>query len=212
VSGVQFPPYPLLSDHVFTAPALSLLKIARLGHPILRRPAAPVEDPEFSSPDIQRLIDDMIETMRDGEGVGIAAPQVYAAKRIFIVEVKGPNPRYPGQPEVPLTVFVNPQIIEHSEETEEDWEGCLSIPDLRGRVPRWRALRMSAKDREGKTITLDAGRFFARVIQHELDHLDGVVFLDRMRDFASLTHLREYQKFWSVVPSPAPNKPTEPRD
>jgi peptide deformylase len=191
---------------------LSLLKIARLGHPILRKAAAIVDDRELLSPATQQLIDDLIETMREGDGVGIAAPQVYAPKRIFVVEVKGPNPRYPTQPDVPLTVFVNPQIIEHSQETEVDWEGCLSIPDLRGKVPRWRSVQITALDREGKPFTLAADRFFARVIQHELDHLDGKVFLDRMSDFASLTHLREYQKFWSVNPPPAQTPKPLPKD
>jgi peptide deformylase len=176
---------------------MALLKIARLGHPCLRKRADVVSVDELLSAPFQRFIDDMIETMRDGEGVGLAATQVHAMKRVFLVEVKSPNPRYPDQPGVPLTVVVNPEIRQHSEELEEDWEGCLSIPDLRGRVPRWRSLRLSALDRAGREITLDASQFFARVIQHELDHLDGIVFLDRMRDFATLTHLREYQAFWA---------------
>jgi peptide deformylase len=115
--------------------------------------------------------------------------------------VKSPNPRYPDQPGVPLTVIVNPEISEHSQELDDDWEGCLSIPDLRGRVPRWRSLRLAGLDRAGREISLDATRFFARVIQHELDHLDGIVFLDRMRDFTTLSHLREYQLFWANTAS-----------
>src|SRR5258708_7620705 len=148
---------------------MAILKIARLGHPVLRRTAMPVPEAEIASPAVRQLIDDMIETMREGDGVGLAAPQVYAPVRIFIVEVKGPNPRYPDQADVPLTVFINPDIVEHSEEQEEDWEGCLSIPDLRGKVPRWKSLKIRALDRAGQNYTIDAAGFFARVIQHELD-------------------------------------------
>lgn len=176
---------------------MSLLKIARLGHPCLRQRALPVAAEELSSAPFQQFIDDMIETMRDGDGVGLAATQVHVLKRMFLVEVKSPNQRYPDQLGVPLMVIVNPEIREHSEEVEDDWEGCLSIPDLRGRVPRWRSLRLTGTDRSGQEIDLEASRFFARVIQHELDHLDGIVFLDRMRDFSTLTHLREFQVYWA---------------
>jgi len=176
---------------------MALLKIARLGHPILRQRAVPISPDEISSEPFQRFLDDMIQTMRDGDGVGLAATQVHVLKRVFLVEVKSPNPRYPDQPGVPLTTIINPVIREHSEELEDDWEGCLSIPDLRGRVPRWRSLRLAGVDRAGKAISLDATQFFARVIQHELDHLDGIVFLDRMKDFSTLSHLREYQVFWA---------------
>jgi peptide deformylase len=175
---------------------MALLKIARLGHPVLRQRALPVAADELASPAIQTFIDDMVDTMRDGDGVGLAAPQVHVLKRIILVEVKSPNPRYPGQPGVPLTAIVNPEIIQQSAEKEDDWEGCLSIPDLRGRVPRWKSLRLSGLDRAGEPLSLDASQFFARVIQHEVDHLDGIMFPDRMRDFSTLTHLREFQKFW----------------
>jgi peptide deformylase len=176
---------------------MALLKIARLGHPCLRQHAHPVSADELGTRDFQQFIDDMIETMHDGDGVGLAATQVHVLKRLFLVEVKTPHPRYPNQAGVPLTVIVNPEIREHSKELEEDWEGCLSIPDLRGRVPRWRSLKLSGLDRSGKPIAIEASDFFARVIQHEFDHLDGVVFLDRMRDMQSLSHLREYQVFWA---------------
>lgn len=176
---------------------MALLNIARLGHPILRQRALPVAADELGSASIQRLIDDMIETMRDSDGVGLAAPQVHVLKRVVLVEVKSPHPRYPGQLGVPLTAIINPEIIEHSAEQEEDWEGCLSIPDLRGRVPRWKSLHVTGLDRAGKEISLEASQFFARVIQHEADHLDGVVFPDRMLDLSTLTHLREFQKFWA---------------
>ncbi len=180
---------------------MSLLKIARIGHPVLREPSTPVPPEAVSSPDIQRLIDDMIETMRESDGVGLAAPQVYASLRLITVEVPSGSPRIPPPPSVPLTVLVNPTIAAHAQDTVDDWEGCLSIPDLRGRVPRWRSVHVAALDRAGRPITLDADGFFARVIQHEVDHLDGVLFPERMTDLRTLTALREFQRFWAGPPA-----------
>jgi peptide deformylase len=173
-----------------------LLKIARLGHPAIRAGTEPVTQDELRSDAIQQLIDDMIETMQDANGVGIAAPQVHVPKQIIVIEVPALNPRYPGQPEVPLTVIVNPQIASHTSETEDEWEGCLSVPDLRGRVPRWRSLKLSGLDRQGNPVDIEVEGFFARVIQHEVDHLNGRVFLDRLPDLSSLTYLQEFQRYW----------------
>lgn len=175
---------------------MSLLKIARLGHPKIRQGGDLVPPEELQTSPIQALIDDLIETMRDADGVGIAAPQVHIAKRIIVIEVDPANPRYPSQLAVPLTVVVNPQIMARSDEVEEGWEGCLSVPDLRGRVPRWTWLKVSGLDRKGNKIEINVEGFFARVIQHEVDHLDGHVFLDRVADLNTLTHLREYEKYW----------------
>ena len=138
----------------------------------------------------------MVETMRDAHGVGIAAPQVHVSKQIIVIEVSPENPRYPNQAAVPLTVLLNPTITEHEESTEEGWEGCLSVPDLRGLVPRWTRVKVSGLDRHGQAVEVDAEGFFARVIQHEVDHLNGKVFLDRLPDLNTLTHLREYEQFW----------------
>ncbi len=176
---------------------MSLLRISRLGHPILRERALAVDPAEIGSPQFSRFIDDMVETMRESDGVGLAAPQVYVSKRVAVIEVKGANPRYPNMSGVPLTVLINPEIVAHTDETEDDWEGCLSIPDLRGRVPRWAWVEVSALDREGEPVRFRASGFFARVIQHELDHLDGKVFIERMTDLSSLTYLAEFQKFWT---------------
>ena len=175
---------------------MALLKITRLGHPAIRQEAKPVSSEELHSREIRQLIDDMIDTMRDAHGVGIAAPQVHVSKQIIVIEVSPENPRYPNQPAVPLTVLLNPTITEHAESTEEGWEGCLSVPDLRGLVPRWTKLSVSGLNREGQAVQLDAEGFLARVIQHEVDHLNGRVFLDRLPDLKTLTHLREYEQFW----------------
>ncbi len=175
---------------------MALLKIARLGHPAIRDGAEPVTDTELQTQGTQQLIDDMVDTMRDADGVGIAAPQVHVAKRIVVIEVSTDNPRYPDEDPIPLTVIVNPQILSHSAEQEEGWEGCLSVPDLRGLVPRAYSVELAGIDRHGDELHLRASGFFARVIQHEIDHLNGHVFMDRLPDLSTLTHLQEYQKYW----------------
>ncbi|HXG53442.1 MAG TPA: peptide deformylase [candidate division Zixibacteria bacterium] len=175
---------------------MSILKVSRLGHPVLRRPADRVEREELESAAVQKLIDDMIETMREYDGVGLAANQVHESKRIAVLEV-AENPRYPNKPAVPLTVLVNPVIAPAGEDLEEDWEGCLSIPDLRGKVPRYRAVRVEAWDRRGDDLRFTATGFHARIIQHECDHLNGRVYLDRMRDFTTLTFLQELARYWA---------------
>jgi peptide deformylase len=174
---------------------MSILKVPRLGHPVLRKPAAAVSLREIADPQFQRLIDDMIETMTEYQGVGIAGVQVHVSKQVAVLEVRD-NPRYPGKPAVPLTVLINPDMQPLTEETEEDWEGCLSIPELRGRVPRYQSIRVAALDRDGRELNFVATGFHARVIQHEVDHLRGHVFLDRMRDLSTLTYLVEYSRFW----------------
>jgi peptide deformylase len=173
---------------------MAILKVARLGHPVLRKITAPLSVSEIQSASIQRLIDDMIETMKEYNGVGLAADQVHESRQIAVLEVAN-NPRYPEKPPVPLTVLINPQITPLSEETEEDWEGCLSIPDLRGRVPRYKSIRVQALDRNGSQMSFAAYDFHARVIQHEWDHLNGKVYLDRMRDLSSLAFLAEFARF-----------------
>ncbi|MBI4245828.1 MAG: peptide deformylase [Candidatus Rokubacteria bacterium] len=174
---------------------MAILKVARLGHPILRRAARPVPPEEIRTATIQRLVDDMIETMREYDGAGLAAPQVHEPWQIAAIEVQA-NPRYPQAPEIPLMVVIDPVVTPLTDETEEDWEGCLSVPDMRGMVPRHTAVRFECFDREGQRVDLVAKDFFARVIQHESDHLNGIVYLDRMRDLATLTHLAEWQKHW----------------
>jgi peptide deformylase len=144
---------------------------------------------------MQKFIDDMIETMKEYDGVGLAADQVFESNQVAVLEVAD-NPRYPNKPAIPLTVLVNPEIMPLSEEMEEDWEGCLSIPDLRGLVPRFKTIRVQALDRNGSALDFVAKDFHARVIQHEFDHLNGKVYLDRMRDLMTLTFLQEFTRYW----------------
>jgi peptide deformylase len=159
---------------------MAILKVARLGHPVLRTVASPVAVNEIRSTETQRLIDDMIETMREYNGAGLAAPQVHTLKQICVIEINA-SPRYPDAPSIPLTVLVNPVVIPLTDEMEDGWEGCLSVPDMRGVVPRHTAVRLEAYDREGGNLGLVAKEFFARVIQHETDHLNGIDYVDRMR-------------------------------
>jgi peptide deformylase len=174
---------------------MSVLKVAHLGHPILRQVAEPVPPEGIGAPDVQRLIDDMLETMEDHDGAGLAAPQVHVAKRVIIYGVEA-NPRYPDAESVPLTVLINPKITPATEEQDEDWEGCLSVPDLRGQVPRCTRVRVEAHGRDGRRQRFVAEGFHARVVQHECDHLDGKVFLDRMRSFETLSFLPEFHRYW----------------
>ncbi|HXH84637.1 MAG TPA: peptide deformylase [Candidatus Tectomicrobia bacterium] len=177
---------------------MAILKVARLGHPVLRERASPVPVDRIRSAAVQRLIDDMIDTMHEYDGAGLAANQVHELQRIAVIEVEA-NPRYPDAPGIPLTVLINPVVTPLTDEMEEGWEGCLSIPDMRGRVPRYTAVRLEAYDREGRPMDLVAKDFFARVIQHETDHLDGVVYLDRMRDLRTLSHIAEWNRHWLGV-------------
>jgi peptide deformylase len=172
---------------------MAILKVAHLGHPILRKVAEPVPPEAISAPEIQRFIDNLIETMIEYDGAGLAAPQVHVSQQIVTFQVDG-NPRYPDAEAIPLTVLINPKITPLSEHTDEDWEGCLSLPDLRGKVPRYTLVRVEAYDRAGKKLNYTAKDFHARVAQHECDHLIGKVFLDRMRSMESLSFLREFSR------------------
>ena len=175
---------------------MSILRVARIGHPVVRAAAAAVAPERLASRDFQRLIDDMIETMHEYDGVGLAAPQVHVGSRLAVIEVSPSDDR--AEDTVPLMVLVNPVVTPLGDEKVIGPEGCLSIPDLRGAVPRFARLRLEALDREGRPCTLEASGFFARVIQHECDHLDGNVYLDRMHDMRSLSFLREFERF--VIP------------
>lgn len=171
-----------------------ILKVARLGHPVLRERSKNVPAGWWNDPASRQLIRDMVDTMREYRGVGLAAPQVHVPLRVAVIEIES-NPRYPEAPARPLTVLINPAVISRSAEMEDDWEGCLSIPDLRGRLARAAKIEIEATDENGNVQKIAADGFFARAIQHEIDHLDGKVYLDRMTDFSGLAHLDEYYRY-----------------
>ena len=173
---------------------MSILKVAHLGNPILRKVAEPVPPEGIGAPQVQRLVDDLIETMLEYDGAGLAAPQVHVAQQIVVFQVED-NPRYPEAGAIPLTVLINPKITPLTQRVDEDWEGCLSVPELRGKVPRYTQVRIEAYDRAGKKLNYLAQDFHARVAQHECDHLIGKIFLDRMRSLESLTFLPEFQRY-----------------
>ena len=175
--------------------SMSLRKIARMGNPVLAQKAKAVPEKDFATSYLKALVQDMVETMRDADGVGLAAPQIHESTRIIIAESQSENPRYSGRGEVPLCVLINPEITHFSAKTEEDWEGCLSIPDLRGLVTRSRDIRVKGRDVEGEEIEVTAKGFFARIIQHEVDHLNGVLFLEQMKNLKSLCFTKEYMLF-----------------
>src|SRR5712671_1479366 len=152
---------------------MSILKVARMGHPVLRAKARPLEKAEIRGAVIQKLIDDMIDTMTEYHGVGLAAPQVHEGVRIFVAALESGDE---ADDDSEIIAIVNPEITVVGADVVEDWEGCLSIPDIRGRVPRAREIKVRAMDRTGARIELSAHDFHARVIQHETDHLDGVLF------------------------------------
>ncbi len=164
---------------------MTLLKIAQVGTPVLRTLATPLTAEALASDEVQTFIDDLIETMRDARGAGLAAIQVYRPIRICVIEVDR-NPRYPYKPDIPLTVLVNPVLTPIGEETFENFEGCLSVPDLRGVVRRHARLRVQAWDRHGAEIDHEVAGITAGTFAHEVDHLDGKLFLDRVEDTRSL--------------------------
>jgi peptide deformylase len=172
---------------------MAILKVARMGHPVLRAKARALDKAEIKSATTQKLIDDMIDTMVEYHGVGLAAPQVHESVRIFVAALDSGEDGDEAEP----VVLINPEISVVGGDIVDDWEGCLSIPDIRGRVPRAREIRVRAYDRKGDRIELHAHDFPARVIQHETDHLDGVLFFDRMRSFETLTYLDEYSRYWT---------------
>lgn len=179
---------------------MALLKIAKLGHPVLRQVAQELSPETLAFPETQAFIDDLIATMRDANGLGLAAPQVFRSVSLVAIEGRGRNPRYPDAPPIPLTVLVNPRFTALSEERVWGYEGCLSIDNLRGNVPRSKAVVVEALDRHGSPVRIETDGFFAIVLQHEIDHLYGNLFVDRA-DPKSLAHLLEFDRF--VVNAPA---------
>lgn len=171
-----------------------MLKIAKLGNPILRKMATPVDPREIKSLEVQGLIDEMFEVMYDEPGIGLAAPQVSRSIQLVVMGCKDDG----GFPE---TVLINPSIVYYGPEQVENWEGCLSVDGLRGKVTRPSVVRVKGLDRKAKPLDFEATGLFAVCIQHELDHLIGKVFLDRMTDMSTLTQLHEFQQYWQKEPS-----------
>lgn len=175
---------------------MAILKIARMGHPVLLERAKPVDDP--TAPEVARLILDMAETLEDAGGVGLAAPQVYTKLRLFIYLV--PESRLDGGSAVPLTAVINPVITPLDEEMELGWEGCLSIPGLRAAVPRYKRVRLTGFDPVGAPIDRNVSGFHARVVQHEHDHLNGVLYPMRMSDFRYFGFNEETLRYPQTLP------------
>ena len=173
---------------------MSVREIARVGHPVLRERAREITAEELRSPRVQALIDDMIDTVRAADGAGLAANQVHEAVRVAVVEVRPGNPRYPYKPPVPLTVMVNPVLQPVGDETAQINEGCLSVPDLRGTVERFVTVRVRYLDRDGAEHEELRRGLTAGTFQHEVDHLDGILFLDRVRDPSTFTTWEEFDR------------------
>ncbi len=173
---------------------MAILKVARIGNPVVRARAKKVDPAAIRTPGFQRFLDDMVETMHEYDGVGVAAPQVHVGLRVAVLEVPKGDGRG-GRRGVPLTFLINPVVTPLSKKQIKGVEGCLSVPDLRGVVPRFEKIRLEAFGRDGKPYSLTASGFHARVIQHECDHLDGHVYLDRMADMKTLGFLDETQRF-----------------
>lgn len=172
---------------------MTIRKIALIGQPVLRTRAREVSPDELRAPETQRFIDDLVETMHDANGAGLAAIQIYEPIRIVAMEVRD-NPRYPYKPKIPLTILVNPVLEVIGDETFMNYEGCLSVPNLRGKVRRHARLHVTALDRHGNPIDTTIAGITAGTYQHEVDHLDGKVFLDRVEDPTTLTTWENFER------------------
>ena len=170
---------------------MGVLQVAQLGNDVLRCKAQPINN--ISDQNLGRIIDNLIATVIETNGVGIAAPQVSISDRLFIMASR-PNLRYPNAPKMEPTAMINPRLISHSEDRVKDWEGCLSVPGIRGLVSRYRVINVEYTNREGKLKRQELTDFMARIFQHEYDHLEGIVFLDRVESTTDLMTEDEYQK------------------
>lgn len=173
---------------------MAVLKIAKIGNPVLRKIARPVDPDEIGSRAFQQFIDDMFDTMNEAEGIGLAAPQVSQSQQLSVMAC-------PGEGGFPDTVLINPSIVYYGPNQVEMWEGCLSVDGLRGKVARPSMVRVRALDRQGNPLEFDATGLFAVCIQHEMDHLLGKLFIDRMADLSTLTQLEEFDRYWRKEPA-----------
>jgi len=175
---------------------MAILPIAKLGNPILRQVAAKVDPRDIRTKELQRFIDDLFETMLDEPGIGLASPQVSRSIQLVVMGCE-------SEDGFPNTVLINPKIVFYGPQQEENWEGCLSVDGLRGKVTRPAVVRVQAMDRDGKSLDFEATGLYAVCIQHEMDHLIGKLFLDRMTDMSTLTQLAEFAQYWRHDSSPA---------
>ncbi len=171
-----------------------------MGHPVLRIKTAVASRTDIATAEVQRLIDDMIDTMLEYNGVGLAAPQVHQSVRLFVAHIPPNEDEDDDEADradrrAHVITVINPEISAVSRHVEEEWEGCLSIPDLRGQVPRYRDILVKGLNRHGERLEIKAGGFAARILQHESDHLDGVLFLDRMKTLRNLSFIDEYARY-----------------
>ncbi len=176
---------------------MAILKVARMGHPVLRKVARKLTAKEIESDKIQSLIENMIQTMHEYGGIGLAAPQVHESIQLAIIELDEQNDRYEGAKGQALEVYINPKITVIDTAEQAFWEGCLSVPELRGLVHRPRKIQVDYLNRKGKAKKIVAEGFLATVFQHELDHLSGMLFIQRMKEMSKLSFIDEYQRYWA---------------
>jgi peptide deformylase len=174
---------------------MSVLEVTKMGNPVLRKVCKPVKVSKIKTKKFQKFIDSMVDTIRDEDGAGIAAPQVDVKKRLFVMEVQE-NPRYPNKNSFPLVVAINPELKPIGKKKVDSWEGCLSIPNIRGCLKRHARVELKALDRKGKAYTMKLKGFAAVVAQHELDHLNGTLFIDRMKSMETLAFQEEFEEYW----------------
>ncbi|MAU71752.1 MAG: peptide deformylase [Pseudozobellia sp.] len=174
---------------------MASLEVIRMGNPNLRKVCETVEIEEIQRPEFQTFLKNLVSTMRVKNGVGIAAPQVDVLKRVFVIEIED-NPRYPNRVNFPIVIAINPEIEVISDQKIDSWEGCLSIPGIRGQLKRHQKIRLKALNEDGENFELELENFPAIVAQHELDHLNGVLFIDRMEDLKTLAFEEEYNSYW----------------
>jgi peptide deformylase len=173
---------------------MSIRKVARMGHPVLRQVARELKPEEIRSPWMKQLLQDMIDTMGEYSGIGLAAPQIHESVSVAVIGFEE-SERYPGTGRVSLNVYINPKITVLDKTEQAFWEGCLSVPELRGLVHRPRKIRVDYLDQDAKPQAIEAEGFLATVFQHELDHLAGKLFVDRIKDTSKLAFLEEYQRY-----------------
>ena len=174
---------------------MAVLPIVKIGNPILRQPAVPVDPGHIGSREFQQFLDDMYETMEANDGIGLAAPQVSRSEQVVVMECG-------GEDGFPRTILINPKIVFYGPQQVEMWEGCLSVDGLRGKVTRPSMVRVQCLDRNGDTQDFEATGLYGVCIQHEMDHLLGKMFLDRMTDMSTLTQLEEFDRYWRKEPAP----------